>query len=92
MALGARDTVLAALTTAPEDQAGLVRRGEGLHRLHRDAVNTTLNSIAIFGSLASVSQHWLTGSSRISQRRIVEHASRVIEALMHVNCSPAPRA
>lgn len=139
--LGARDTLLAALATAPEDPAGLVRhvvkaftgyivkdRKRGRVMLvesqaapelsehssklieefttpisaalemfrddaePRDAVNTALNSIGIFGSLAFVYQHWLTGNTRISQRRIVEHVSQVIEAQMHVNSSPNPKA
>ncbi|SDE52739.1 hypothetical protein [Rhodococcus tukisamuensis] len=113
VALGAHGTELAALTTVPEDQAGLVRhvakaftgyiakdRRRGRVMLvasqaapeltehgrkliaeftaptpaalemfrddatPRDAVNTTLNSIAIFGSLAFVHQHWLTDNSR----------------------------
>lgn len=56
----------------------------------RDEVTTQLNSIAIFGALAFLYQHWLTGNSRISKSRIIEHVSLVIEAQVNVNSSPDP--
>ncbi len=54
-----------------------------------DAVTVQFNSIAIFGALAFLYQDWLTGSARISQRRVVEHVSQVIEAFAQVNSTPA---
>lgn len=57
-----------------------------------DRITTELNSIGLFGALAFLYQRWLTGSSRISRRRIVEHISQVIEAHAGVNSAPAPRA
>ncbi|WP_024795966.1 TetR/AcrR family transcriptional regulator [Tomitella biformata] len=53
-----------------------------------DAVTVQFNSIAIFGALAFLYQDWLTGSARISQRRIVEHVSQIIEAFARVDSTP----
>lgn len=53
-----------------------------------DSLTIALNSIAIFGALAFLYQHWLAGSSRISKRRIVEHVSLVIEAQINVDSTP----
>jgi len=56
----------------------------------RDKVTTQLNSTAIFGALAFLYQHWLTGNSRISKSRIIEHVSLMIEAQVNVNSTPDP--
>ncbi|AHK34056.1 TetR family transcriptional regulator [Rhodococcus opacus PD630] len=135
--LGARDTLLGALETGPDDPGELVRhvvkaftgyiaqdrrrgrvmfvesqsvpelaqRGEqlvtefttpmtaaltmlGVDGAPRDAVNTQLNAIALFGAIAFLYQRWLTGSPKISQKRIVEHIALTIEAHAPVNSTP----
>ncbi|QTJ66516.1 TetR/AcrR family transcriptional regulator [Rhodococcus sp. ZPP] len=134
--LGARDTLIAALGTAPGEPRELIRhvvrsftdyvatdrrrgrimfvesqsvpelaqRGEQLVKeftapiaasleilsdsAEPDSLTIALNSIAIFGALAFLYQHWLAGSSRISKRRIVEHVSLVIEAQINVDSTP----
>jgi hypothetical protein len=60
----------------------------GVDGAPRDAVNTQLNAIALFGAIAFLYQRWLTGSPKISQKRIVEHIALTIEAHAPVNSTP----
>lgn len=73
--------------TVPISASLEMMRGEGDPP---DRITTELNSIGLFGALAFVYQRWLTGSSRITSERIVEHISQVIEA--HVNVDSSPKA
>ncbi|MDH6289693.1 hypothetical protein [Rhodococcus opacus] len=56
----------------------------------RDKVTTQLNSITMFGALAFRYQHWLTGNSKISKSRFIDHVSLAIEAQANVNSTPDP--
>ncbi|MCJ0904974.1 TetR family transcriptional regulator [Rhodococcus sp. SRB_17] len=137
--LGARDTILAALETAPVEPPLLIRhvvkaftayvtkdprrgrimfvesqaepalwdRGRelmaeftnpisfALEAMYggekRDAVNSELNSVGLFGALAFIYQAH-TQSSKISRKRLVEHISLMIEAQARVNSTPAGKA
>lgn len=82
--LHGRGRELIALFTEPIEPvlAALGGRGE------QDAVSARFNSIALFGALAFLYQDWLTGSARISQRRVVEHVSLLIEAFARVDSTP----
>lgn len=90
--LQARGKELIELFTAPLGPvlAVLAAPGEdGEHGRRHDGITVQFNSIAIFGALAFLYQDWLTGTARISQRRVVEHVSQIIEAFAQVNSTPA---
>ncbi|MDI9974470.1 MULTISPECIES: hypothetical protein [Rhodococcus] len=44
----------------------------------------------MFGALAFLYQHWLTGNSKISKSRVIDHVSLAIEAQANVNSTPDP--
>lgn len=84
-----RGRELIELFTAPLGPVLAVLAESGGDPQRSDPVTVQFNSIAVFGALAFLYQDWMTGSARISQRRVVEHVSQIIEAFAQVNSTPA---